>query len=220
MGTSKTIIQDNQNKKQRQLISLFDHEDKSWSEYDNAQKFLDFINPVGGEITLSLKDTEVNKKALPFYKDVDLIKVSSLVDDEFTFFFLKADEEFLMLNGDSAIIQEINEMDKLKLTNDNVFDYLKFFCFFIETFDEEAGVVDSFYIIEGPDSEFIKGESEYQRKRCLRKYTGPRVISSADQKSFAIESRMIYAGSLFDTKFKISDKGDVTMTEDNYIGVL
>lgn len=220
MGTSKNIIQDNQCAKKRKLISLFDNDDKSWSAYEDTQAFLDFINPVGGEYTLTMQDTEVHRKSLPFYKDVDLIKVSSLEEDEFTFFFLKTDDEFLMLNGDSAIIHEINEMDKLKLDKDNIFDYLKFFCFFIETFDEEVGVVDSFYIIEGPDSEFIRSESEYQRKRCLRKYTGPRVISSADQKSFAIETRMIYAGSLFDTKFKITDKGEVAMTEDNYVGVL
>ncbi len=206
--------------KSRKLFNLFNPEGEDWLSYEDAEGFLNFIMPPDEEDMTPL-NTLIKYKKVSFYKDVMLISVSNLLpeelpEDEYNIFFLKKDDHVIMLDGDGAYIHEMNETGALNLNSDTVFDYLKFFCAL--TLDEET--MEPFHIIEGPESEFLHDISEYAKTRIMRGYTGARLISSADNKNFMIETRVIFDGNLFDAKFKITNKGEVIMTDDVSVGVL
>lgn len=220
MSNITPIKANNNSNFDRQLINLFDPADEAWQDHSKAQEFLDFINPVptlDGENThLDTKTAKVLERKLPFYKeDVTMIKVEGRhPDDELFLFYLLCGEDLVPLGGISDPIFEINDLGMLDLNQDNVFDYLKFFCAFIDS--EEDG--EPFYVIEGEQSEFLKDWSKHQQSRALRKYNGPVIISSTDKKNFRVESRVLHCGYLFDSKFKVTPDGEVEMTDDNAIG--
>ena len=135
-------------------------------------------------------------------------------EDDLMLFYLSYGDDLVGLGGASDPIFEINDLGVLDLNQENVYDYLKFFCAFIDS--EENN--EPFYVIEGPQCEFLQDWSKHQQTRATRKYNGPVIISSADKKDFRIESRVMHCGYLFDSKFKITNDGEVVMTDDESIG--
>ncbi|MCB9995120.1 MAG: hypothetical protein H6869_01630 [Rhodospirillales bacterium] len=206
--------------KERKLFDMFDPEDQSWEPYTKADEFLDFISP-GGEDPLTARDHQVMYKEPPFYNGVQLIHVTPLVPSDFpeediNIFFLKNSDHIVMLNGNCAYIHEMNETGVLNLNGETVFDYLKFFC----AFNVIEETMEPFLVIESANSEYLKGMSKYEISRAMRSYKGARVIASADNKDFMIETRVMYCNDLYDVKFKITNDGDVIMTDDTAVGAL
>ncbi len=210
---------ENDNKPVFSLITVFHHDtDKGWQPYGKMQELLDYINPVDDGLVLDKNNCEVYERDLPFYKDVSLIKIASLYpeQDDFILFFMHVGDDYIMLNGMSDYIHEVNSTGAIQLDKDSVFDYLKFFSFFVS--DEET--LEPFYVIEGENSEYLDGLSQYQKNRILRGYSGPRLISSTDNQSYVIESRLMFCGNIYDAKYKITADGMIVMTDDKHVGII
>lgn len=199
------------------LVSVADYDDEGWQFYEDPQGFIELINPVE-DVLLDPQQFEVLERELPFYHDVKLVSVHNLhtpeePEDELNYFFLQHDNDIVMLKGHGEYIHEMNDTGTLKITSDNVCDYLKFFA----AFSPDEDTLEPFLIVEGAESEFLQGFNKVDRKRILKNYSGPRIIAEANQKRFMIETRMIYAGDLYEAKFKITKDGDVAMLDDKFL---
>ncbi len=202
-------------KNKKKLISFFDCNDGSWENYDKAAEFLKFISPLN-EQELSLSNADVFVKPLPFYNNVNILRVitSSWEDDEPVFyFFLEHDGDYVQLKGLADVIHELNGTGALNITKETVVDYLKFFCLFTKT-DEGA----SFYIIEGEDSEFLDDKSPYEKSRYLRKFNGIKVSDFDKLGRCTIEARTLCEDYIYDTVYEVTTEGYVVMKEDVNIG--
>ncbi len=197
-------------------ITFFNCDDGSWENYSKTQEFLQFINPFGGQ-ELSPAHTSVYVKALPFYKNVDIIHLAMQGDDgEDAFYFFVEDKnsgDYVMLQGASDVIHELNATGVLNLSLDNVMDYLKFFCQF--TNDDEG---ECFYVVENEKSEVIDGLSQYDHSRYLRKFKGTRILEQAALGKFKIETRVFHTGHVYDAEFEVKMDGYVEMIKDDIIG--
>ncbi len=197
------------------LVNIFDKEDKSWKRYENEKGFLAFVSPID-DVTYTQGNADVYIKPLPFYGDVSLIQIRYLdenVEPAFYFFLKYGHGEYVQLKGSSDVIHEVNEESELNITFDNVFDYLKFFNMF--TVNDEGF---PFYVIEGQQSEFIRDYSEYEKTRHLRKFIGSSVKDASEMGVYAIHTRILCGGYLYDCDFEVTKDGFVEMIEDKLIG--
>ena len=201
------------------LISIFDTKDKDWSLYNKTQELLDFINPVEKDFYLDERNVDVFIRALPFYKETNLIKIQSKDPDDIEFldmFYLKNGEELIYLDGNNEKIYEVNTNNNLNINDENVFDYLKFFAAFIVSEDNQQ----SFFILENGLSEFLKGESSYNKSRALREYDGAIVKILEEEKRYYIKTRILHCNAIYDSEFIVSSNGTVVMEEDQKVGSL
>lgn len=183
--------------------------DNGWKPMKNAKNFVDYINPLSG-IYLENRAVEVLEKPLSFYKKVELIRVrpDKLSDEIQYFFFVRIGEIVLPLKAWSEDIYRVNALTELSINDDTVFDYLKFFCYFIE---------GTFFLIESADSEFLSGYySQMDRDRFLSGYNGIEIVSEEDDR-FVVQSRVIHDGYLFDAVYEVFKDGTVTMTSDQAV---
>jgi hypothetical protein len=202
-----------------QLFTLWDTEGGAWKPHKDPKEFMEYISPANEAD--NPKPASVERKELPFYKDADMIRIHDKESDGFCFFIAYGDNELVMLDGSRDQILEVNASGALDLTADNVFDYMKFFCYFTHGNEEEGPETgEPFYFIEGPQSEFISGDSQYMKDRIVKGYSGPRVLGEVGSGSFLVDARLLYQGAAFDSKFKISPDGDVEMTDDEAVSAL
>lgn len=196
-------------------ITFFNCDDGSWENYSKTEEFLKFINPLDG-MELNTAHTNVYVKPLPFYQNVDLIHVvtQGWEGDDVFYFFLEDNNtgDYVLLQGASDVIHELNATGALKLAADNIMDYLKFFCQF--TKDEEG---ECFYIVENENSETIDGLSQYDHSRYLRRFEGTLVTEVISGK-FKIQTRVFHTGHVYDAEFEVQTDGYVEMTKDEMVG--
>tara|TARA_B100001989_G_scaffold253250_1_gene239243 strand:+ start:22 stop:618 length:597 start_codon:yes stop_codon:yes gene_type:complete len=185
-------------------------DDDSWKPMDNKDEFVELVE----SDDFSAKGMEILVKDLPFYKDAHLIKVEDAVETEDSgkFFYIKFGEDYASLNGNVSVIHEVNEDIGIELDKDNVFDYLKFFCFFLT--DEDG---NNYFILENDQSEFLVGRSILDKKRWFRKFNGSE-IKETKPDYFDITTRVLVGGYLYDARFEVKPDGNVEMQEDVMIG--
>lgn len=197
-------------------ITFFNCDDGSWENYSKTEDFLKFINPLDG-MELSAAHTNVYVKPLPFYKDVDLLHVvtQGWEGDDVYYFFVEDNNtgDYVLLQGASDVIHELNGTGVLNLNSENVMDYLKFFCQF--TKDDEG---ECFYIVENEKSETIDGLSQYDHSRYLRRFDGTKVAEEAALDKYKIETRVFHTGHVYDAEFEIQNDGYVEMIKDEMVG--
>lgn len=199
------------------LISFFNPDDGSWKRYENEKGFLAFISPMDG-VTYEQGNADVYVKDLPFYVDVKIVQMRSLdeqAEPQFCFFLKYGAQgtQYVQLKGQSDVIHEVNEESELNITLDTVFDYLKFFNLF--TSNDEG---NSYYVIEGQNSELFKSYSAYEVSRYLRKFTGSKIDDASELGVYTINTRVLCDGTLYDCGYDVTRDGFVEMKEDNWVG--
>lgn len=196
------------------LISLFNCDDGSWEKYAKTSEFLEFISPMEGQ-ELTTGNTKVFAKDLPFYNGVRILQTATMLyEDEPTYyFFLEYNGDYVLLRGLSDAIHEVNDTGAINLDEENVLDYLKFFCLFTKNDEGEC-----YYIIEGPQSEFLQELSGYDKSRHLRKFEGTEVSEFDKLGRCLIKTRVLNEGYVYDATFEVTKTGNVEMKDDDMVG--
>ncbi len=165
---------------------------------------------------------------LPFYKGCKLLRIASLASDGLfpAYFVLTPEAKSLhYLNGSSEPIHYINKYIGVDLTNNNIQQYLQFFCFFVQ------GDVGSFHIISSEDHPLVDGnvKAKFTFDVVLKKITGEEstqtsgkgcLISSVpeerkDEKGWTLEAIILYGNAFFQAQFFVYQSGFVEMIKDN-----
>lgn len=187
-----------------------------WSpvEGEELEGFLDQINPVDGKHRVAPETTDVAWRTLPFYESVVLIRVKdpSWGNPNLTLYYLTDEGNLFRLNGTSPPIHEVNAKGPVKITEDNVLDYLRFFCYFVR------GDEGPFYIAETMDDPVMPAEMDETTHSVLEGAVRPAAFEGMNEKgNYLCDAVVFYANGLFIANFSVQPGGMIEMLSDEGI---
>ncbi len=192
------------------------YEDNNWNAVtgDELAGFLDQINPIDGKYRTSPQSTQVHWRTLPFYETVALIRVNdpNWVNKKLNIYYLTDQGNLFRLNGTSPPIHEVNNKAPIKLNEDNVLDYLKFFCFFVR------GEEGPFYIAEDIADPNMPSEMDDTTRSVIEGTVRPSSFEGMNEQGhFLCDAVVFYSNALFIANFAIQHTGMIEMLRDEPI---
>lgn len=179
------------------------------------QPFLNAVNPISGKYTAKSDTAKVEWGQLPFYSNIALVRVSdtSWGGDTGPFWFLAKQGQMFHLDGTSAPIHDANEAGPIKVTDDNVLDYLRFFCFFVH------GDEGPFLILEDIDDPALDhSRLDDATRKIIEGALLPASYEGKDDKGqFVAAALVLYGDALFSARFALTEDGMIEMTDDDPI---
>ncbi len=192
------------------------YQDNNWVpvEGEELAGFLDQVNPIGGKYRVSPATTRVEYRMLPFYDQVAMIRVKdpSWTPANLFIYYLTDQGNLYWLNGTSPPIHEVNAKAPVKITDDNVLEYLKFFCFFVR------GEEGPFLIAEGMDDPYIPKNIDARTRSVMEGTIHPATYESRNEKGFFMcDAVVYYSNALFTANFAVQPGGMIEMLNDDPI---
>lgn len=192
------------------------YHDDNWNPVQGAELtgFLEQINPIDGKYKTSAETTEVAWRTLPFYESVALVRVrdSKWVNKNLNIYYLTDAGNLFRLNGTSPPIHEINAKAPIKVNEDNVLDYLRFFCFFVRG---EAG---PFYVAESMEDPNMPTDMDDTTRSVIEGTIREASFEGMnDQGHFLCDAVVFYSNALFIANFSVQPTGMIEMLDDEPI---
>ena len=176
--------------------------------------FLEQINPIDGKYRVSAESTQVHWRQLPFYDSVALIRVKdpNWVNQKLNIFYLTDQGNPFRLNGTSPPIHEVNAKAPIKVNEQNVLEYLRFFCYFVR------GEEGPFYIAETMDDPNMPTEMDDTTRSVVEGTVRPATFEGMnDQGHFLCDAVVFYSNALFIANFAVQPTGMIEMLDDEPI---
>ncbi|HEU4839481.1 MAG TPA: hypothetical protein VFS88_08745 [Micavibrio sp.] len=190
--------------------------DNNWMpvEGEELAGFLEQVNPIGGKYKVSAGTTKVDYRMLPFYDNVAMIRVkdSAWTPSNLYIYYLTDQGNLYWLNGTSPPIHEINAKAPVKITEDNVLEYLKFFCFFVR------GEEGPFLIAESIEDPYIPKNVDERTRSVIAGTIRPASYEGMNDKGFFLcDAVVFYSNALFIANFAVQPGGMIEMLDDDPI---
>lgn len=191
------------------------HDDK-WNavQGDELAGFLEKINPVDGKHRVMPETTQVHWRTLPFYETIVLIRVHdpNWGNKKLNIFYLTDQGDLFRLNGTSPPIHEVNAKAPIKITEENVLEYLKFFCYFVR------GEEGPFYIAESMDDPNMPTDMDDTTRSVIEGTIRPATYEGKNEQGhFLCDAVVFYSNALFIANFAIQPTGMIEMLDDEPI---
>jgi len=188
--------------------------DNKWTpvEGDELAGFLEQINPIGGKYRVAAGTTKVDYRLLPFYDSVALIRVKdpAWTPASLYIYYLTDQGNLYWLNGLSQPIHEVNAKAPIRVTEENVLDYLRFFCFFVR------GEDGPFLIAEDINDPYLPKSVDAQARSVIEGSIRPATYEGIDEKgNFRCDAVVYYSNALFIASFAVQPGGMIEMLEDD-----
>lgn len=192
------------------------YHDDGWNpvEGEELTGFLDQIDQIDGKYKVSTSSTQVHWRMLSFYESVALVRVKdpNWVNKKLTVYYLTDQGNLYRLNGTSPPIHEVNAKAPIKVTEENVLDYLNFFCFFVR------GEEGPFYIAESMDDPNMPAEMDDTTRSVIEGTIRPASYEGKnDQGHYLCDAVVFYSNALFIANFAIQPSGMIEMLDDEPI---
>lgn len=192
------------------------YNDDKWNpvEGDELAGFLEQINPIDDKHRVSAESTKVEWRMLPFYDSVALVRVTdpNWVNKKLNIYYLTDQGNLFRLNGTSPPIHEVNAKAPIKVTDANVLDYLRFFCFFVR------GEEGPFYIAESMDDPNMPKEMDETTRSVIEGTIRPASYEGKnDQGHWLCDAVVFYSNALFIANFAVQPSGMIEMIDDEPI---
>lgn len=184
-----------------------------WTSVLGKEKedFLKQIGPVDGKTRVSAETTEVLWTMLPWYDTVAMIRIvdPSWTDKSLVIYYLTYDSSIFRLNGTSPPIHEVNAKAPVKITEKNVLDYLKFFCFFVR------GEEGPFYLLEDINDPNLPEISDQHIEKTISDVIVSSNYKETDDEGVLIcNGTIFYSNAIFKANFRVKPTGMVEMVDD------
>ncbi|MEM7679822.1 MAG: hypothetical protein AAF182_02320 [Pseudomonadota bacterium] len=192
------------------------YQDENWTPVEDDAKagFLEQIDPIDGKHKVSIDSTEATWRMLPFYESVALVKIKdpNWVNKKLVIYYLTFEGQLFRLNGTSPPIHEVNAKAPIKVTEENVLEYLKFFCFFVR------GEEGPFYIAEDMSDPNMPEGMDEGTKSVIEGTIRPASFEGKnDQGHFLCDAVVFYSNALFIANFAVQPSGMIEMLDDEPI---
>ena len=192
------------------------YQDNQWQpvQGEELSGFLEQINPVDGKYKVSADTTQVHWRSLPFYESVALIRVRdpNWVNKKLYIYFLTDQGNLFRLNGTSPPIHEVNAKAPVKITEANVLDYLRFFCFFVR------GEEGPFYVAESMDDPNMPKDMDDTTRSVIEGSIRPASFEGMNEQGhYLCDAVVFYSNALFIANFAIQPGGMIEMLDDEPI---
>lgn len=175
---------------------------------EGLQDLVRNINPVDGKLRVSVQTTQFYWCRLPWYDNVVLLRIRDpgWSRKDLALHYLVMEQALFRLNGTSPAIHEVNAKAPLRLSGENVADYLRFFCLFVH------GQEGPFYVLERPDDPLLPGRESLQPYEKHIKAVSHDGID--DKGRFLLSGLVMYSNALFITNFAVQPTGMIEMLDD------
>ncbi len=192
------------------------YEDNNWNpvQGDELTGFLGQVNPVDGKYRVSSETSEVSWRALPFYDQVALIRIrdQSWGNPKLTIYYLTDRGSLYRLNGTSPPIHEVNAKAPVKITEENVLDYLRFFCFFVR------GEEGPFLIAENLEDQNMPKHMDDKTRSVIENVIRPASYEGRNEQGhYLCDAVVYYSNALFIANFAVQPSGMIEMLDDEPI---
>lgn len=192
------------------------YNDNNWNPVQGEELagFLEQINPIDGKYRVSAESTEVNWRMLPFYDQVALIEVKDpkWTKQKMKIYYLTDQGNLFRLNGTSPPIHEVNAKAPIKVNEQNVLEYLRFFCFFVR------GEEGPFYVAESMEDPNMPTEMDETTRSVIEGTIRPATFEGVnDQGHFLCDAVVFYSNALFIANFAVQPTGMIEMLDDEPI---
>lgn len=189
--------------------------DLTWSNLDDQTRvdLIDRISPVDGKYRVE-SGSSISATTLSFYPErVRLLRLCySAWAGSPTLYYLEDQGNLFRLNGTSPPIHEVNAKAPINLSEANVLDYLRFFCFFVRGDEGPWLFFESLADSDIPD---IPDEDERIK---LEKHVYPsKFIGSDEEGNFHAAAMIWYSNAIFAAKFKVQPTGMIEMEKDEQV---
>ncbi len=189
------------------------YEDNHWNPVtgEELDGFLAQINPIDGKYQVSSNSTEVGWRMLPFYDHVVLIRLRDRTwgKQKLTIYYLTDQGTLFRLNGTSPPIHEVNAKAPVRITEQNVLEYLRFFCFFVR------GEEGPFLIAESMDDPYIPTNLDPKTRTVIEgTVRGASYEGRNEQGHFMCDAVVFYSNALFIANFAVQPSGMIEMLND------
>ena len=181
---------------------------------DELQQFVGQISPVDGVLRLTAETTHCHWRTLPWYEKVALIRLHDPTWSEprLALYFLTLEGNLFRLNGTSPPLHEVNAKAPLRLNAENVLDYLRFFCFFVQ------GEEGPFYVVESADDPWIPQMARTPAVvKGLEAVTAAELKDADDQGRFRCSAVIYYSNAIFKAEMQVAPSGMIEMLSDDPI---
>ncbi|GJL85746.1 MAG: hypothetical protein DHS20C02_15210 [Micavibrio sp.] len=192
------------------------YQDDKWNpvQGDELTGFLEQINPIDGKYRVAAESTEVHWRMLPFYESIALIRVRdpNWVNKKLNIYYLTDQGNLFRLNGTSPPIHEVNAKAPVKVNEENVLEYLRFFCYFVR------GEEGPFYIAESMEDPNMPAEMDDTTRSVIEGTIRPASFEGMNEQAhFLCDAVVFYSNALFIANFAVQPTGMIEMMDDEPI---
>ncbi len=189
------------------------YEDNNWTpvEGEELEGFLEQVGTIDGVLVPSVKTTKAEWRHLPFYDSVAMVRLrdENWEPKELSIYYLTNQETLYRLNGTSPPIHDINAKAPVKVTDENVLEYLHFFCFFVR------GEEGPFLIAEDIDNPNMPEDMDDKMKAVIGGSLRPASYEGKnEQKHWLCDAVVFYSNALFIANFAVHPSGMIEMKDD------
>ncbi|HTK83878.1 MAG TPA: hypothetical protein VL625_02230 [Patescibacteria group bacterium] len=192
------------------------YDDDKWNPVsgEELEGFLEQITPVDGKHKTNPQTTKVAWRQLPFYERVVLIRVqdAAWTPRKLNIYYLTLDGNLFRLNGTSPPIHEVNATAPIKLNEENILDYLRFFCYFVR------GEEGPFLIAERMDDPDLPQQMDDKTRAVVQgTIRGATYEGKNEQGFYLCDGVVFYSNALFIANFAVQPGGMIEMLDDEPI---
>jgi hypothetical protein len=193
---------------------MFYTEDGQWNSVEGPELegFLTQVGTIDGKHATSPMSTKVSWRSLPYYDQVALVRVQdeSWDPSKLTVYFLTNQGKLTRLDGTSPPIHMINAEAPIKVTEENVLEYLQFFCFFVR------GEDGPFLIAEDMDNPALPQGMDEQTLKVVEGTLRPATYEGKNEQGhFLCDGIVFYSNALFIANFAVEPTGMIQMLDDD-----
>lgn len=190
--------------------------DDNWNpvQGEELSGFLEQINPIGNKYSVNPATTMVEWRPLPFYDQVALIRVKdpAWTPQNLFIYYLTDQGNLYWLNGTSPPIHDVNAKAPVKITDDNVLEYLRFFCFFVR------GDEGPFLIAESMEDTYVPKQLDDKTRTVIEGVLRPASMEGKDENgNWLCDGVVYYANAMFIANFSVQPSGMIEMLDDEPI---
>jgi ATP-dependent Zn protease len=167
---------------------------------------------------------DAQSSRLSFYADHRLLKLAFTRDDASErAFVLMGDGESLWLDGSSGPIHEVNESESLRLSDETVLDYIRFFFYFVRG-DGGFVLIESPSDLDLPSVAAEAGADTEPDTLTLQQARGSvralELQSGESPGEWLADATVAYQGALFVCSVAVRSDGTIEMVDDEPVGLL
>lgn len=190
------------------------HDDDKWNAVEGAEKqgFLDQVGIIDGKHKASAETTEIQWRQLPFYKKVALVRLrdTSWDPSHLEVYYLTHKGELTRLDGTSPPIHQTNAEAPIHLNEDNILDYLRFFCFFVR------GEEGPFLVSETIEDPSMPKDMDESTRKAVEGVLRPATYEGKNNEGhYLCDAIVFYSNALFLANFAVQPSGMIEMLEDD-----
>lgn len=190
------------------------YDDDRWNAVSGEELagFLAQMGTIDGKHRTSAETTKVSWRSLPFYEQVVLIRLTdrTWLPENLAIFYLANQGQTVRLDGTSPPIHQTNADAPIRINDDNVLDYLRFFCFFVR------GEDGPFLVAESMDTPGMPREMDDATRKAIEGTIRAASFEGKNAEGYWLcDAIVFYSNALFFSNFAIQPSGMIEMTDDD-----